>query len=352
MLLKTIFSKKLTIFISLVVIILGALGFYFLYWIKTPAYSLNLIRESIQNHDVATFEKHVDLDTLYDKAFDDALIAYSKVENKADLSDPFVMGMFRMMKPPVISELKRQTLDAIKPKDPEEKKVPKQPSDSEAMAGILTDNAGAHDVDIKDMTVISNDGTESLVSVKLHNERLGKDFDLRLQMNKLDDGTWKVKKIDNLVDFLIAVDTAEKEKLAEINKPIREEIANAVNANSSLSLDMQGEYFISYTARFAINLENKTDKDIRLLEGTIDILDSDDKVIKTANFSYGKNTLKAHEKATITHSEPLNQFIKEDRVLIDNPTNKKIVVNISKLMYADGTTIKLHIIVPKPNKKK
>ena len=61
--------------IGIVIAVLCALAFYFLYWVKSPVYSLNIIKDSIQKHDVNTFEKHVDMDTLYGTLYNRALAA-------------------------------------------------------------------------------------------------------------------------------------------------------------------------------------------------------------------------------------------------------------------------------------
>ena len=96
--------------IGVIVAILCAVAFYFLYWIKTPVYSLNIIKESIQKHDTTTFEKHVDMDTLYVKAFDDSIVAMSRIQGDDTLSNPFAAGIIQMLKPTVVSALKQQTI--------------------------------------------------------------------------------------------------------------------------------------------------------------------------------------------------------------------------------------------------
>ena len=52
-------SKKKIIIAVLVAIVAIALGWYFLYFTKTPVYSLNLAREAVEKHDVNAFKKHV-----------------------------------------------------------------------------------------------------------------------------------------------------------------------------------------------------------------------------------------------------------------------------------------------------
>ena len=76
--------------LGVVVAILCALAYYFLYWTKTPVYSANIIRESIAKHDVVTFEKHVDMDTLYGKGYDDgAKKAYHRLMHRVASADIF-----------------------------------------------------------------------------------------------------------------------------------------------------------------------------------------------------------------------------------------------------------------------
>ena len=56
--------KKMLALISVLIIVLAGLGWYFLYFIKTPVYSLNIVREAIAKHDVNKFNKHVDVDNI------------------------------------------------------------------------------------------------------------------------------------------------------------------------------------------------------------------------------------------------------------------------------------------------
>ena len=84
----------------------------FLYWVRTPIYSINIIKEAVQKHDVATFERHVDMDTLYTKAFDDFLVATDKIEGKNSLNNPLAIGFSQMLKGltcAVVGEMREDT---------------------------------------------------------------------------------------------------------------------------------------------------------------------------------------------------------------------------------------------------
>lgn len=54
----------------------------------------------------------------------------------------------------------------------------------------------------------------AITRVVIHNEKSDEDFDLRVKMVKLPDGTWQVKEFTNLVDLLI---TSEQDKKNQNN---------------------------------------------------------------------------------------------------------------------------------------
>ena len=193
--------------LGVVVAILCALAYYFLYWTKTPVYSANIIRESIAKHDVVTFEKHVDMDTLYGKGYDDAIIAIDRIEGNGISTNPFAMGILQMMKPAIVNELKAKTLEEIKGVDNGQSSKKNQAT---KMAEGLQEKADVKNADFKDITVVSKEKGEAIVAVTLHNKKFNKDFELKVKMAELQDGTWKLKEIINLVEFLVEVDKADK----------------------------------------------------------------------------------------------------------------------------------------------
>ena len=193
--------------LGVVVAILCALAYYFLYWTKTPVYSANIIRESIAKHDVVTFEKHVDMDTLYGKGYDDAIIAIDRIEGNGISTNPFAMGILQMMKPAIVNELKAKTLEEIKGVDNGQSSKKNQAT---KMAEDLQEKADVKNADFKDITVVSKEKGEAIVALTLHNKKFNKDFELKVKMAELQDGTWKLKEIINLVEFLVEVDKADK----------------------------------------------------------------------------------------------------------------------------------------------
>ena len=115
-------KKTLTLVILVVAALLGA-AFYFLYWIRTPAYALNQTRLAIKEHNTAKFEQYVDLNSVLDNAFEDIIKAESKINNDNLFSNPFALGILHMLKPSVVDLMKQEALDKIAAKPAQEEKA-------------------------------------------------------------------------------------------------------------------------------------------------------------------------------------------------------------------------------------
>ena len=117
------------------------------------------------------------------------------------------MGILQMIKPAIVNELKAKTLEEIKGVDNGQSSKKNQAT---KMAEDLQEKADVKNADFKDITVVSKENGEAIVAVTLHNKKFNKDFELKVKMAELQDGTWKLKEITNLVDFLVEVDKADK----------------------------------------------------------------------------------------------------------------------------------------------
>ena len=117
------------------------------------------------------------------------------------------MGILQMIKPAIVNELKAKTLEEIKGVDNGQSSKKNQAT---KMAEDLQEKADVKNADFKDITVVSKENGEAIVALTLHNKKFNKDFELKVKMAELQDGTWKLKEIINLVEFLVEVDKADK----------------------------------------------------------------------------------------------------------------------------------------------
>lgn len=116
------------------------------------------------------------------------------------------MVILQMMKPAIVNELKAKTLEEIKGVDNGQSSKKNQAT---KMVEGLQEKADVKNADFKDITVVSKEKGEAIVALTLHNKKFNKDFELKVKMAELQDGTW-IKEITNPVDFLVEVDKADK----------------------------------------------------------------------------------------------------------------------------------------------
>lgn len=333
-------NKK--IIIGLLVCAILGICFYFFYWTKTPAYSINIIRESVQKHDVNTFEKHVDLDTLYNKGFDDMYIAMGELTGEDFSSNPLLTGMLQMMKAPMIAEFKHKTMEAVKGNDnSQEAGQPKQNDPQKPGINGMEDKVDIKNLDIRDISTISQEDNSAIVLLKLHNSKIDKDFGLKIRMNKLSDGKWKLKEITNLTEFIIETAKAEKEKLAEIDKPIKEQIYKTVQMTDARAKRRStGQFIPSYSLHLNYTLKNISDKNIATVTAYCEFWNSNGAMIKSYPLNNFLNIPKGITGNSVTIID-LNEFDGADKKLIDtnDTTTIKPVLKVMSITFEDGSKI-------------
>ena len=210
-------------------ILLCAALYYFLYFVRTPEYSLNLIREAVQKHDMIAFERHVDTDHICNKLVDDYMVALSQKEN-----NPMAIGLMNMMKPALVAHLKEAVLEAARGEGQEPTKT--QNKEIDEMTEALKDNI-YNDMKFKSASVIYKDGSEAVVAIALVHPDYNRPVELKVRMVQLDSGKWRVKEIANLMEFLGETKRVADaiEKKAETKKPTQNNKSASAKSGKHLS---------------------------------------------------------------------------------------------------------------------
>lgn len=342
--------------IGLIVVVLCALAFYFLYYIKTPSYSLNIVREAVAKHDVATFEKHVDLDKVLDKGFDD-LIAAEVQKGEDSLANPFVAGIINMIKPALVNGVKADILSKVKG----EAKAEKQ---NENIAQKFVDKAfrgKTESFTIEDVSEVSETGENAVIALSMRHKLAGSEIELRLNMAKLSDGTWRVVGIDNLAEFLAATEKAEKAKLAELNKPIAAQMAESIQLrDNSLSLISRGTFYRRYYVSGWCEIENTSGKGIRSVTALFLLKDTEGALVRA--FPLIDMRALSDKIGPLADKERIRAAIREKELDSLDETDKKIISSgLSaynsefkpvRIEFEDGTVLALLDELPAPLKEK
>ena len=336
-------GKIYKIIALIVVLALAGCAFYFFYWTKTPQYSLNIIKEAVEKHDVVTFEKHVDTETLCTQAFD-AFLNQSMPET--DKNNPFVQGLLQTIKPTIVTALKDGFTEYVRTGNLDLKNPFEDKKQNNQLTKEESNNVENYQrLQFKDVNNVETDGNRATVDLLFYDTKTEKDFTIKIGMAKLEDGTWRVDSLVDFETFVNEFDKATKEKLAEINKQIEAEIAqnviwDASNPNARANLQTQNLFgLIKGDVTVPIPLKNLTNQPVTVKNVQIQFIDnSNNQVVYEVPFT-ANITISPNQTATTTASFELNPFIDKDTNLIKVFTNTKNNIIITSIGVADRTII-------------
>lgn len=184
----------------LAVLLLGAAGWYFLYWEKTPAYAAGEIQQSIQKKDYQLFRERVDMDKVYGYAVDD-IAAYLREDGKPEYR--LASSLLKGLKKEAVTALEQYT---------ERKFRGGEQGDSllDQSAKKITAYVGSEALLLTDILNVEEKDGKAVVSVRLHDKKLEKDFTWQVQLEKDVNGAWTATRILNLKEYLKEREAASK----------------------------------------------------------------------------------------------------------------------------------------------
>lgn len=329
-----------------VVIVLLVIGWYFLYWVKTPSYSLGLIKTAVEKHDLDTFHKHVDLDTLIGGAYDDAANYFL---TKEGMNNPFAMGFVNAMKPGVVNEFKaeidKRVLGEAIDTNPNQK--PNQnPADD------FTKKMGLRQASFSKIDGIETNGNTATVSIIINDPQVGKDFTLQVGMNQLDDGTWKITRVVNLKDYLAKYEAARKAKVDELNVSIKDKMNGLVKLDTGKptveSRTVWGWKEVNLIVPYHMKIDSNTN--VLSIAFKVTIKDNKDNVLLEKDGML-RQVLESEKEYNQTYKLHLNPFIAKEKAIADaGIDNSKVSLELTSVKTTEGTTKLLTDLPTEPEK--
>ncbi len=149
--------------------------------------------------------------------------------------------------------------------------------------------------------------------------------------------------LDNAKTLREKAEAQEAEEKALADKVAREEMERREALSKVLTVAMFDKGYAEYDYQdyltYGIAYENKSDRDIRAIKGSIQINDLFDTEIKTINVTEDDG-IPAGETLKMTYTTDYNQFRDEDTRLRNKELeNLKIVWTPEKIIFTDGTTL-------------
>ena len=183
--------KKLFVIIGLIVAL--AVGFYFGYWTKTPAYAAGEIQQALQQKDLQLFKERVNMEKVYSYAIDDILDEL-KADNLPE--HKIAAAIVKGLKQEIITELIHRTEISFETETRQRKSFLDEPVES------ITAYAGSAALSMTDVLNVEEQGNSAIVKVKIHDKDLNKDFIWHVQMEKDINGSWNAVRVLNLKEYL------------------------------------------------------------------------------------------------------------------------------------------------------
>ena len=198
--------KSKSLITILIIAIVGALAaaWYFMWYIPhTPAYTLKIIHQAVQDKDADEALRHIDTKSIVKNILE-------REGNKyIDTSNPFGKATIAAAKTfgqSLIEDVMRKYIE-----DPDSfKSQPTitdtnntaQSDDNMSMVDRLVDGRlfKAHDVEVKNIKS-EDDGDTATVTVTIQNNKRNMTKDIRVLMRHLGDGTWVIYDIPDMEDL-------------------------------------------------------------------------------------------------------------------------------------------------------
>ncbi len=327
-------------------------GWYFFYWLKTPQHSIANIADAVRQHDLKTFEKHVDMDTLYSRAYDDVVaVTFGSDKDANPIIVAIVKGIKGLAVPLLTSETRAYIVNGDKASRHSEEAQGSVPAGSENGAEIvdnMKDRTGFGALKYEGVESSEVDGSAAAVALKLYDEKLNRNFILTIKMQELDDGLWQLKEITNLQEFMKQREAAVKERLAELNRPVADKIAANVKLEQKL-LQITSVHYSSIIRMLEteLSLTNTSGKNIAYISGMLEIYDDDGSIFYSGNFA-SNAVLKSNSTKLYKFDFELNPYVKEDAMVISTKLAKaKWHAYLTNVVFDDGTSLDYLTELPK-----
>jgi hypothetical protein len=333
------------VILPIVVVLIGSFaGFAYWRWTRSPTYSLRQIAVALDNHDVATFEKYVDVKSVASRLIDDVMAKALKENGGADsasaLGTAFGAGLVQLMKPRLAEVMEEQASRFVETGRLDESQNGSAPAGGSVSLKDLKEKLVGDKGTFTGLKGINQDGKIATASLGFANERLKSDYVLDLKMRDMG-GYWQLVELSNLGTVLGEMQAAEKKRLDDLNAPIRQRIAKAILVGETHKLTEHDEYGINKKVTLVFNVLNGDEEGIAKFEGTARVFDFNGEVVKELGVR-SDEPLNSHDARDTEWEIKVNPFIPGDQRLYDLPeSDARLELEIRKIVFQNGLELKV-----------
>lgn len=299
---------------------------------RTPTATV-AARQAVEAHDLATFQKFVDVDALIEQAAAEILSAQI---NETVAPTAYSMDQLRLryeqLKPDFVNSA-RAALDEYITSG----KV-NFPAELTAAQKFLLES-GATSCEIKSITRPQLEGDVQIATVIFYNTRMKFNFELELELTHDAQGNWRITNAKGFDSFYGGYRRALRQKLDSLNAPIVREMDEIFLVKSFRAQMGDGdEYGFSQTLEIAITADVKSDKPLAKIVGTVTLGKGDRESVAPFEIDM---VGKAQGVQTFNVTKTLNPFIRADVDAMKHGFKKReLRIEVTEIIFADGTSLK------------
>jgi len=180
------------------VVVLAAAAASGWYYTRTPSYSLWKLHRAVHQHDLATFEKHFDVESAVSRFIDATveLAAESRSATQQGGWEKLGEGLVLFLKPQLTNLVKNYLYSVIETGKAPEKKEQSQPGEIESSLAKLLDTAGDKEKPSLSVAYIRKEGAIAYVGLDVPEEIFGSSQTAVIKMRDKG-GYWQVSEFVN-----------------------------------------------------------------------------------------------------------------------------------------------------------
>ena len=333
--------KRRTIIILAIValaLIIGGIVYY--KFRRSPAYSLLQLKNSIENHDYAGFEKYVDVDgtmnSLIDQVYE-SMQADEGAKSKPGMWSMFGSGFMDFAKPQLTLFLKPQIQRWVE----HGKWEGENPLDKNVMMPVPESWRQASSFQITGIEMERSDGKTSLIGIGIRHPHFDTTFTVDIVMKHKGDH-WQIEGVAGLAKFQKELDRLEQKRIDGLNAAVKDEIGKSLTLSGvEKSNTIEGGV---KTARLTLRVKNNTSKIITGFSSIVALTDRHGTQHKEFQFDQldASAPLQLGPGKETAVDWPTDGTFVHDPWLHDTATSDLVLVMMVDLVqFSDGTTIRM-----------
>lgn len=329
----------------LAAVLLAGAAFAYWHWTRTPTYSLRQIQKAVEAHDVAKFEKHVDVEGVSSRLIDDMMsqaLKETQSQSGAEaLGTALGAGLVQLMKPRLVEAVREQAVRLVERGSFGSSTPAISESDSEEISlRSMSEQIGADESSFKGIEYIKKQGKIALVGLGFRNSELDADLVFELKLRDMG-GYWQLTEFANLIELLQKIRSLEAERLAEVNEPIRSQISQTLQVEDARKKNRSDRWGISKYVDLVISVRNGSTRTVTAFSASVRVFDPAGELAKEINIR-DNDPIGSSETGGGVWSVDVNMFDASDNRLYELPPEQaRIEVDFNRIEFADGTELKV-----------